>query len=265
MDRARQPRPRRGGGREHPLNADHADQLRLLDVQGLDARIDQLAHRRRTLSQLGEIERVTGETAQVRDLLVAARTEKSDIEREVAKTEADVEAVRARSARDRQRMDAGQVGSAKELEALQHEVGTLARRQSDLEELELEAMERLEEVQGRVGGLEDRTASLAGELAELERQRDEAFADIDKDTAYLTGERERVADGLPGDLMTLYEKLRVDHGGVGAAGLQHGRCLGCRLQLTPTELARIRNAPPDEVQRCEECRRILVRTPDSGL
>jgi uncharacterized protein len=194
-----------------------------------------------------------------RDLLVAAQTEQSDVEREVAKAEQDVEAVRQRATRDRQRMDTGAVGSAKELEALQHEIGSLAKRQADLEEVELDAMQRLEDVQGRVAELQARSASLAAEQVDLEEQRDVAFAEIDKDVDYLTGERARTAEGLPADLMTLYEKLRVDHGGVGAAALEGVRCSGCRLEQTPMELARIAAAPPDEVHRCEECRRILVR------
>jgi predicted nucleic acid-binding Zn-ribbon protein len=217
------------------------------------------------LPELVEVERLTRESAEVRDLLVAAETEESDTERDVAKAESDVEAVRQRAARDRQRMDTGQVGSAKELEALQHEVVSLARRQADLEDVELEAMERLETVQERVEQLRTRRSELAVELTQQEAARDRAFEEFDRDSAYLTGERERAAAGLPDELETLYEKLRADHGGVGAAALQHGRCQGCRLQLTPTELARIRAASPDEVQRCEECRRILVVTPDSGL
>jgi predicted nucleic acid-binding Zn-ribbon protein len=259
VDRPGDPGPTGG---ERALNAEHADQLRLLDVQALDSRIDQLAHRRRTLPQLAEIDQVVAGTTQVRDLLVAAETEQSDIEREVAKAETDVEAVRARAVRDRERMDAGQVGSAKELEALQHELGSLAKRQSDLEEVELEAMERLESVQSRLAELRERAEALAAQLEVLEQQRDGAFTDIDKDTAYLAGERAKIGEGLPGDLVALYEKLRAGNGGVGAAALQGARCMGCRLELTPTELGRIRNASPDEVQRCEECRRILVRPGD---
>lgn len=227
--------------------------------------MDQITHRRRTLPALADVERLGRESTEVRDQLITAETEQSDIEREVAKAETDVEAVRQRSVRDRQRMDAGQVGSAKELEALQHEVVSLARRQTDLEEVELEAMERLERVQERVEELRTRVSSLAVELAAAERARDEAFAGFDRDNDYLAGERARTAEGLPADLVLLYEKLRADNGGVGAAALHQGRCQGCRLQLTPTEIARIRVAAPAEVQRCEECRRILVVTPESGF
>jgi uncharacterized protein len=234
-------------------------------VQGLDSKLDQLAHRRRTLPELGEIARVGSVLTDVGDLLVAAQTEESDVRREVAKAEADVEGVRARSVRDRQRMETGAVGSAKELEALQHEVESLARRQSDLEDVELEAMERQESIQARVAELTGRKVALTTELADLERRRDDTFADIDKDAEYIGGERARAATGLPDDLMALYGKLRADQGGIGAAALWQGKCQGCRLQLTPMEIARVRNAPGEEVLRCEECRRILVRTAESGV
>ena len=234
-------------------------------MQGLDSRLDQLAHRRRTLPELAEIARVTSELNDVRDRVVASETEESDVQREVAKAETDVEAVRSRSVRDRERMQSGAVGSAKELEALQHEVESLARRQGVLEDVELEAMERLESVQAYLAEQRDRLTGLSGELSTLQDKRDEAFAAIDKDVDYITGERARAATGLPDDLMTLYAKLRADQGGIGAAALRQGRCEGCRLQLTPIEVGRIRDAPGDEVMRCEECRRILVRTAESGL
>ena len=144
-------------------------------MQGLDAKLDQLAHRRRNLAELAEISRTSSALADVADLLVAAQTEESDVRREVAKAESDVEAVRSRSVRDRQRMDSGAVGSAKELEALQHEVESLARRQSDLEDIELEAMERLESIQARVAELAERKATLTGELGVLQTRCDEEF------------------------------------------------------------------------------------------
>jgi uncharacterized protein len=234
-------------------------------VQGLDSKLDQLAHRRRNLPELAEIARVTSSLTEVGDLLVAAQTEESDVRREVSKAEADVEAVRSRSIRDRQRMENGAVGSAKELEALQHEVESLARRQSVLEDIELEAMERLESIQVRVAELTESREALTTELTDLEQHRDGVFADIDRDAEYIGGERIRAAAGLPVDLMALYAKLRADQGGIGAAALWQGKCQGCRLQLTPMEIARVRDAPGEEVLRCEECRRLLVRKAESGV
>ena len=40
---------------------------------------------------------------------------------------------------------------------------------------------------------------------------------------------------------------------------------GCRLTLNASDLGIIAKAPADEVMRCEECNRILVRTGESGL
>ena len=125
------------------------DQWRLLDVQAHDTRLTQLAHKRRTLPEHAEVERLNGLLRQIGDQLVAARTVTSDVARELTKAEADVELVRQRAARDRARLDSGQ-GSAKDLQAIQHELESLAQRQSVLEDVELEVMERLEAAQARV-------------------------------------------------------------------------------------------------------------------
>ena len=78
-------------------------------------------------------------------------------------------------------------------------------------------------------------------------------------------ERERAADGMAEDLMTLYNKLRAQKGGIGAAALRARRCGGCSLEINAAELGVIAKAPSDEVLRCEECSRILIRTQESGL
>jgi predicted nucleic acid-binding Zn-ribbon protein len=70
---------------------------------------------------------------------------------------------------------------------------------------------------------------------------------------------------VPDDLLALYDKLRAQKGGVGAAELRQRRCTGCQLNIDNAELAVISAAPDDQVIRCEECQRILVRTPESGL
>lgn len=255
----------RADSRESPLNAAPADQLRLLDLQGLDARIDQLAHRRRNLAEHAEADRLANRLAQIRDLIVAAETEEGDIAREQAKAEADVDQVRSRSERDRRRLDSGQVGSAKDLENLQHEIGSLDRRQSELEDTVLEIMERREAAQERVRELRDKRERAESELTATEQRRDALLAEIDGEVATIADERKTVAAEIPEDLLALYEKLRDQHGGVGAAPLRRGRCEGCNLELDVTDVNRIRNAPPDAVVRCEECRRILIRTPESGL
>ena len=247
------------------MNAEPAVQLRLLDLQALDVRLDQIEHRRRTLPQLAQIAELEGRVNAVRDRVVAAETEVSDLERAMAKAESDVEQVRARARKDQELLDSGRIGSAKELENLQREIESLARRQADLEDAELEVMERLEDARSALAGLTAERDAVAADLDRLAAERDAALAEADKDAGWVRQEREGVVPDIPADLIALYDRLRADHGGVGAAALHQRRCEGCRMELTPTDLVRIRDAAPDALLRCEECRRILVRTPESGL
>jgi len=250
---------------EQPLNAAATDQLRLLDVQALDSQVDQLEHRRRGLPVHARIQQLSQRLTELRDLIVGAQTEESDIAREQNKAESDVDQVTARADRDQQLLNSGRVGSARDLESLQHEIGSLNRRQAALEDVVLDVMERRETVQQRLAQLVEERDQLTGELADAEKERDVAVDDIDQQVAAAAADRADTARELPLDLLTLYEKLRAQHDGVGAAALHRRRCEGCRLELNSIELSRISQASPDEVLRCEECRRILVRTADSGL
>jgi len=239
-------------------------QLRLLELADLDAELSRLDHRRRSLPELGEYERIEARDAGLGDELTALEAAESDLGREQAKAEADVDQVRSRVDRDQTRLDAGQVSSPRELENLQSEIVSLARRQSDLEEIVLDVMERREAADRRRAALTQERAVLAAQRAEVGARRDAALGEIGEQMEKAETARAAVAADVPDDLLGLYERLRAQHG-VGAAALRGGRCEGCHLSLNTVDLARIRAAAPDEVLRCEECRRILVRTPESGL
>jgi predicted nucleic acid-binding Zn-ribbon protein len=236
----------------------------LLELQQIDSTLDRLARRRQTLPELADIERLSARLAAIDDELAGAQTSDRDLGLEQAKVENDVETVRSRETRDQQRLDAGQVASPRELETLQSELRSLSRRQQELEDQVLEVMERRETVQGTVAALTAERDKLRGERADAESRRDAALGAIDAEAASARGERSERVGQLPEDLVGLYEKVRASSGGVGAAALRGGRCEGCHLQLTAADLASLRAAAPDEVLRCEECRRILVRTPESG-
>ncbi|EST37182.1 hypothetical protein N566_14390 [Streptomycetaceae bacterium MP113-05] len=247
------------------LNAAPADQIRLLDVQDLDTRLTQLAHRSRSLPEHEELQTLEADLTQLRDLLVAARTEESDAAREQTKAEQDVDQVRQRAARDQKRLDSGMVTNPKDLESLQSEITSLAKRQGDLEDVVLEVMERRESAQERATELADRAEAVEAKVTDATTRRDTAVQDIDAETGTVRKEREVVAGAVPADLLKLYEKIREQQGGVGAAKLYQRRCEGCRLELNITEVNDVRAAAADSVVRCENCRRILVRTPESGL
>ncbi len=239
-------------------------QLRLLELADLDAELARLDHRRRTLPEIAQLEQIDARSRELRDGVVMADTDLSDLDREQTRAERDVEQVRQRIDRDRSRLDSGQVSAARELSNLQSEVESLLRRQSDLEEVVLDVMERRETAETRRTGLVAEQESLAGQAAELTTRRDTALKEIAEQAAKADASRVTVAADVPADVLTLYDKLRAQHG-VGAAMLRRGSCEGCHLTLNTVDLNQIRATPADEVVRCEECRRILVRTAESGL
>lgn len=240
-------------------------QLRLLDLADLDAELGRLDHRRRGLPEHAELSQLEQRDRELRDEIAALEATEGDLRREQGKAEADVEQVRTRITRDRARLDAGQVSSPKELGNLQSEIESLLRRQSDLEDVELEVMERRESAQARLAEAGEERAKVAADIQSVTARRDELLAELAEQSGKAADRRAGAAAEEPADLIDLYEKLRAQHGGVGAAALRRGQCQGCHLTLNTVDLNAIRAAAADEVLRCEECRRILVRTPESGL
>lgn len=247
------------------MKADPFVQLRLLDLQALDSGLDRLAHRRRTLPELAEISRLDALVDGLRDGIVRLETELSDLKREQDRFEREIDQVRVRKARDEERMASGAISNPKQLQDMQHEVATLTRRQGDLEDGELEVMEKAETLQAQLDELTTRREAHLVDRAAAEQRRDDAFADIDDEIARSTAERAELAGTFPPDLLALYEKIRAAEGGVGAGAIERGRCGGCRLDLMNNEKADIRAASVDDVLRHDECGRIMVRTAESGL
>ncbi|RKR87405.1 hypothetical protein BDK92_1681 [Micromonospora pisi] len=246
------------------MKADPKAQRRLLDLQAIDTALAQLAHRRRTLPEHAELEALARQLSSLEDERVRAQVAVDDLDRDIARMEKDIDQVRSRKDRDQARLTLGS-GPARELEALQHELASLNRRQSELEDTELELMEQRETAQSVLDGVEERLTATRETRAATEQRRTLALAEIAKEEEFKAGARQPLAADLPADLVNLYDKVRDVSGGLGAALFTAGRCGGCRLELYGADLARIRSAAPDEVVRCEECRRIMVRTAESGL
>ena len=194
------------------------------------------------------------------------RIEIDDLTAEQKRADLDVEQVKTRRERDQGMIDAGQVKDPKALERMLGELQSLHRRITSLEDVELEVMERLEtaqtafDVADRGAGGDGRRGGRAACGLPAE-----GVATSQNELTAVEEERSTIAVGLPADLLALYEKLRAQKDGVGAAALRRRECEGCRLTLNASDLGIIAKAPTDEVLRCEECNRILVRTGESGL
>ena len=223
-----------------------------------------MRHQLNSLPETAEIAALSRARTELDDRLRDARILVDDLGAEQKKADADVEQVKARRERDRSRMDAGLVTNPKDLERMQHELVSLERRISTLEDAEIEIMERLEEAQGDVDALSVRLTDADSRLADLEKARAARSEELEAELGKVTADRAIAAQGMPEDLMSLYERIRSQRG-IGAAALRARQCGGCQLTLNAADLATIAKSPVDEVVRCEECSRILVRTSESGL
>jgi predicted nucleic acid-binding Zn-ribbon protein len=241
------------------LSATPEQQRALLEVQAHDTAIMQLEHKRKNLPEIAQVRELEIEVGQNELRLTAAQTQIADLTLEQNKAEADVEQVAAREERDRARMDSGALG-AKDLENLQHELGALARRRQELEDVELEVMERLESATKSAAELAEILDQARSNLAQVTELCDSKLAEIDQQIAVEKEERIVPAINAGKDLMGFYDKVREGQGGFGAAALIGDTCQGCNVSMNGSDLAKIRSLAPEAVVRCEDCRRILVRS-----
>jgi predicted nucleic acid-binding Zn-ribbon protein len=234
------------------------EQRNLIELQDLDLQLARLDHQTKTLPVLKELAQATEAFESHDALAIASATEKSDIEVELRRSESDVEQVSARISKDQQFVDSGQA-SAKDLQNLLGELQSLNRRKQELEEVELEIMVRIDEAETRRKHHESERARFAVEGERLTRERDLALGEIDTKRSEISRDRDAKAATISKELLELYLKIKDSNGGVGAARLKDGQCEGCRLGINAVELTRIKSLADDELVRCEECRRILVR------
>lgn len=244
------------------MKSDVAQQHLLLTLAGIDAELVRLTHRATHLPEQLAYDTALAEVRAATDRLGALAVALDDVEAEVARMEAEVDAVRRREDRDRALLESGTV-SPKQLEELQHELTTLERRQADLEDVLLEVMERREEIAGAHAAQQAAAEALGRDADAARLARNEAAAGIAQARDEQDARRAELSAELDADLLALYDGQRVA-GRIGAGLLQAGRCGACRIELDRGEIGRIAAAPADEVLRCPECRAILVRPLSSG-
>ena len=240
------------------MKASPSDQRQIIDVARFDQRTTALNHRAMTLPEHALLQGVITKSNNLRDLRIGAQTELSDVKRELLRADADVEQIVMRITRDETRLNNGSA-SPKELEQLQHEVGTLGARRVQLEDVELEIMMRVDDINSRISELLVQEATLAAEITDLEIRKENALASFNGELEAISKERSETLASVSSELIALYEKIRASNNGTGAAALIAGICNGCHLSINAVELKRIADLSDDEVVRCEECRCILVR------
>jgi predicted nucleic acid-binding Zn-ribbon protein len=236
-----------------------ADQQRaLLELQAVDSAIDRLVHRRANLPEDARLGELRTSRSAIDQLIAERDGALATTRREQERLEHEIETLSSKAGAEEARAAAGKVTSPKELTAIQAEVQGLRRRIATLEDDLLERMETRETLEAELADLAGRAKVAEAERADVTSVRDAAVAEIDGELAARRSERAGIAPRVGEALGKLYDQIRARSGGVGAAALQGDTCQGCRVSISPVELRKLRQLPPEEVRRCENCRRIMV-------
>ena len=240
------------------MQASPEQQSLIFELQLLDNEIMQANTKLKSLPEIEQLLHIDKRIVTATDELATVKAEADQIALELRRGEVDVETVTDRIKKDEARLSSGNA-TPKELEQLQHEVGTLKKRQEALEEIELEIMVRSEAITARTNILTTDLASLETLKAEINQRLTTASGEINTVITNKKSDREKVVVQIEKPLIDLYEKIRTASGGVAAAALVGNKCNGCNLAINAVEMERIKSLAKDELLRCEECRRILVR------
>ena len=240
------------------MQASTEQQSLILELQLLDNEIMQANTKLKSLPEIEQLLHIEKRVTAANDELSVVKGESDQIALELRRGEVDVETVTDRIKKDEARLSSGNA-TPKELEQLQHEVESLKKRQEALEEIELEIMIRNDAVIARSNTLTTDLSSLQTLKDEISGRLQSATDEINKVIAEKNTARTLVANKIEKALLDLYEKIRGNGGGVGAAALVGNKCNGCNLAINAVEMERIKSLAKDELLRCEECRRILVR------
>ena len=245
-----------------PLKASPDDQAHLLELQAIDTRLQQLDHRHKQLPETAALAELAKQVEEAGRRSAADHGLVEDAKAELGRIESDVAVVEARIARDTERLDA--TASLKDVAGLEAELTGLRKRQGDLEEIELEVMERLETLEAAEAESRAESADLLAQIAALETDRDAAVATLNGERTHALANRQTIAEKLPADLLALYERQRERYG-AGASLLRGGVSSASGVKLLENDMATIRAAAPDDVILCPDSNAILVRTAESGL
>jgi uncharacterized protein len=240
------------------MQAPIAEQRALLQLQAHDSAIDRLDHRRGSLPEDARLAELADALAAVDQLTAERDGTLATVQRDQSRLEHEVDTVATKARNEDARAVSGKVTSPKELTAIQEEVAGLKRRQATLEDDLLELMEQRETLEAELTELATRRDAFTADQAEVTKARDAALAEIDRELDGERTARDQVVPEVGEQLRALYDQIRSRQGGIGAAALVGNTCQGCRVSISPVELAAIRKLPPEEVKRCENCRRILV-------
>lgn len=238
------------------MKANLQEQSTLLAISELDLEISKVAGERKKLTDSTEISEASALALSLSDQLIDARNIVGDLEMELNRAENDLELVETRIAKDVDRL--ATTSSPKDAQGIEHELETLARRKSELEDAELAIMEALEQAKVDLEEVAGAKAQADSALIERRAQSASKNSELEAKALELSNRRAQTASSLSAELLTAFEQKSRRGSGVGK--LIGRECGSCRLSITATNFDEISSLPEDQLPECPNCQAFLVRS-----
>lgn len=233
----------------------------LLEVQDLDLASDAARKRSAKLPEREAVPLLKAKLAEIDSQLAAVGAERAEkqaeeeqVGEEVAQAARDIEAAEVERYSGK-RMNQDEAAAHKESQKRLHE------KQTVLEEREMELLEEIDAVEGRIAEQESARAANQTESEQVAEAIRKVEGEVSVELGRLADAREKIVGKIPADILKAYERVRAQaqKGGRGAAALAEGRCGGCQIKLPSLEKTRMLAEPEEALIQCPQCRRVLVR------
>lgn len=244
------------------MKASQQHQLRLLELANLDAKRARLQHTAKHIPEQLNLEKIEGDRRARRAAAAQALGELEDAQAQLRRVESDVQTVVQRQHADEARLE--KAATSKEITAFETELTALKRRRDRLEGEQLDLEEQVEQLTAVYEARRDEMRTLEDEASDLLERRDLARVNIQAEAKEIGAARRTLLEGIPADLVALYEEVRGKVG-IGAAELVGNVSMASNETLEVVDMANVRRAAADEVLFCPMTGAILVRTERSDV
>lgn len=237
------------------MKATETQQADLLSLANLDLQISRSKAAIKNLSSGAQFAELREAQRGLAAKLISARNALDSVELELKRAETDLHLVEQRIAKDQVRLNA--TNSSKDAQGIQSELESLARRKSDLEDIELAILDEHESAKAAYATVSVDKTAVDDELSSGEAANEAELMKLRSGLDLLTNDRAQQASRMPAELNEIYEKKASR--GVAVARLVGRECGACRISLGATALNEVESLARDELATCPECQAILVR------
>jgi predicted nucleic acid-binding Zn-ribbon protein len=237
------------------MKLDKAGQSALLKLSQVDLEIEQIKTEISKAINSKELSDTSAQLSELSGEVLSARTNFENLTMEARKADDNLHLVEERIARDTERLNS--TSSPKDAQAIQSEIESLTKRKEDLEEVELEVLDRLDQSKVALDEVSAQREQVSKKLSELQESIQAQVDELKNRGRKLTADREILISKIPADVLEKYKNLAAKQIAVGQ--IENRACSACRMGLTASTIDSLSELAEDSIGTCPECLAMIVR------